>query len=139
MNEQEFENFIKKSLKTYGTPSRASLENVLTKLDENPVTKEGLARYTSQTATSNIISNKLTGIVNIWKSKRMILIPSFLILLFVGAFSLSPHNYASGQLLQLVEQGAKIEEPGVEDEDEILIDALDYPGIDDLSTIENEI
>jgi hypothetical protein len=141
MTEQEFETFIKQSQKTYGTPSRASFESVLSKLERNPVTEEVPTRYNTQTATSKIINNKLTDIIGIWKWKKAVLVPSFLILLFVGAFSLSSqgNKYANTPLLQLVEQDAQIEEPGLEDEDEILIEAFDSPGIDDLSTIENEI
>jgi hypothetical protein len=38
-----------------------------------------------------------------------------------------------------VEQDAQIEEPELEYEDDILIDAFDAPGINDLGIIENEI
>ena len=77
--------------------------------------------------------------MNIWKSKRIILVPSFLLLLFVGAFSLSSNTSGSSTLLKFVEQDAQIEEPAIEYEDDVLIDAFDTPGINDLGTIENEI
>lgn len=137
MNEPDFENFIKQTMKTYSTPSRSSLEHVLSKIDREPVTNNESVRYTTQTATSNIINNKVNEIINIWKSKRIILVPSFILLLFVGAFSLSSNSNSA--LLKFVEQDAQIEEPVIEYEDEILIDAFDTPGINDLGTIENEI
>ena len=77
--------------------------------------------------------------MSIWKSKRIILVPTFLLLLFVGAFSLSSNSSSSSTLLRFVEQDAQIEEPELENEDDILIGAFDDPGINDLGIIENEI
>lgn len=139
MNEPDFENFIKQTMKTYGTPSRASFEHVLSKIEKEPVTNTEAVRYNTQTATSNIINNKITEVMNIWRSKRIILVPSFLLLLFVGAFSLSSNTNKNSALLKFVEQDAQIEEPAIEYEDDILIYAFDTPGINDLGTIENEI
>jgi len=139
MNEQEFENYIKQTMKTYGTPSRASFEHVLMKLDEEPVTDTASVRYIRKTATSTIINSKIADIMAIWKSKRIVLVPTFLLLIFVGAFSLSSTTNRSSALLRFVEKNEQIEEPEVLDEDEILIDAFDAPGITDLSIIENEI
>lgn len=137
--QEEFENTIRKNIKVIDLPSRESFARVLSSLSDLPVTKEPETRYTMQTATSNIINNKINEIMAIWRSKRIILIPTFLLLLFVGAFSLSSNTSSSSTLLRFVEKDEAILEPEVIDEDEILIEAFDTPGINDLSTIENEI
>lgn len=136
---EEFENNIRKNIKTHDLPSRESFAYMLSSLSDSPVTKEPEVRYTIQTATSNIINNKINEIMAIWRTKRIILVPSFLLLIFVGAFSLSSNTSSSSTLLRFVEKDEAILEPEVIYEDEILIEAFDAPGINDLSIIENEI
>jgi hypothetical protein len=139
MDKEEFENNIRKTLKGTGTPSRASLMYVLRKIDEN-VTDEASMRYNNKTETSNIIINKLTAVFDIWKSKRLILIPSLIVLLFVGAFSLSPRNAKNNlSLSELVEQDSQLDESGLDYDDQTILTSIDEPSINDLSTIQNEI
>ena len=138
MKKEEFENLIKRSLKAAPLPSRASLMYALRKL-EDPVTEEEVVRYNRKTATSNIINNKIADILSIWRSKRIILVPSFIFLLFIGAFSLSPHSKKIDySLSELVEQDSRIEEI-VDYDDTIFLTSFDEPSINDLSTIQNEI
>lgn len=136
MDNQEFENNIRKTLKGSGLPSRASLMYVLRKVEEN-VTDETSMRYNKETATSNIIINKLIAVFDIWKSKRLILVPSLILLIFVGAFSLSPRKNPT--LSELVEQDSLINEEVLDYEDQTVLTSLDEPSINDLSAIQNEI
>lgn len=139
MDNQEFENTIRKTLKTAPLPSRASLMYTLRKL-EDYVTESEEVRYNRQTTTSNIINNKFANILSVWKSKRIILVPSFIILLFVGAFSLSPHHIKQdSSLSELVEQDAGIGEESIDYDDSILLTNFDESFINDLSKIQNEI
>ncbi len=140
MDQQEFENNIRKTLKASESPSRASLMYVLRKIEEN-VTDEASMRYNKQTATSNIIINKLVAIFDIWKSKKLILVPSLVVLLVIGAFSLSPRSVTRTNLIlvDLVEKDALINEESVDYDEQSSITSFDDPFIDDLNTIQNEI
>ena len=140
MDQQELENNIRKTLKGSGAPSRASLMYVLRKIEED-VTNKASMRYNKQTGMSNIISDKLVAIFDIWKSRKLVLIPSLIALLVVGAFSLSPQSIMKTNLslTDLVEQDALINESGVDYDEQIVLTSLDEPYIDDLNTIQNEI
>lgn len=138
MDKQEFENNIRKTLRGSESPSRASLMYVLRKIED--VTDEASIRYNRKTETSNIIINKLIAVFDIWKSRKLILIPSLIVLLFVGVFSLSPRNTKNNlSLSELVEQDSLIEEMGVDYDDQAILTSLDEPSIGDLSAIQNEI
>jgi hypothetical protein len=140
MTDQEFENIVRISMKIQSEPSRDSFAHILKNLEESPVTKNEAVRYNIQATASHIINNKITDIIAIWKSKRIVLVPSFLLLLFVGVFSLSSHvNRYENSLQKLAAQDMVIEEPGVDDEDLIFSDVFDTPAIDDLNMIQNEI
>ena len=138
MDKQEFENNIRKTLRGSESPSRASLMYVLRKIED--VTDEASIRYNRKTETSNIIINKLIAVFDIWKSRKLILIPSLIVLLFVGVFSLSPRNTKNNlSLSELVEQDSLIEEMGVDYDDQATLTSFDEPSINDLSEIQNEI
>ena len=142
MTEIELEKIIRKTLYTSTTPDRVSFSNVLSQLPGIPVTKNNEMRYNKKTTTSNIINNTITEIIGIWKSKRIILVPSFVLLIFIGAFSLSPKNRSNSQnsaIIHLAEQSELIEEPGIDTDDEIILTSFDEPAINDLSTINNEL
>ncbi|MEK7106185.1 MAG: hypothetical protein AAB895_02400 [Patescibacteria group bacterium] len=140
MTDQEFENIIKKSFKTSAVPSRESFTRALSSL-ETPVTKNGEMRYNRQTGQpSNIINNKFASFIAIWKSRRIVLVPSLVLLLFVGAFSLSGQSGKYNlSIEQLAQRDAIIEELDFVDEDEALLSELDEPYIDEFSTIQDEI
>lgn len=134
MTNQEFENTIRETLKTDETPNRVGFAHMLSQL---PVTETAEVRYTRETATSNIIINIQTSISAVWKTKRFVLIPSLILLLFVGTFSLSPRSHVSRNTLaiqKLAEQDVSIEELNSDTEDQILLTSFDEPGITDLST-----
>lgn len=139
MTDGELEKIIRDTLRTSDTPSRDSLTHVLSAIDA-PVTKNAFMRYNVQTATSNIINNKIADIVSIWKSKRIILIPSFILLFFIGAFSLSTHHSTYDPvILDLAEQSANLEEQGVDYDDQVILTSFDEPDMDDIGTTTNEI
>ena len=140
MNQQELENNIKLALKGSETPSRASLMYILRKI-ENNVTEDQNVRYNKKTVTSNIINDKLVEIFNIWKSRKLVLIPSLIVLLVVGVFSLSPQNIVRKNLTlaELVEQDALLYEENIDYDEQIILTSLDEPSIDDLNSIQNEI
>lgn len=140
MNQQELENNIKLALKGSEAPSRASLMYILRKI-ENNVTEDQNVRYNKKTVTSNIINDKLVEIFNIWKSRKLVLIPSLIVLLVVGVFSLSPQNIVRKNLTlaELVEQDALLSEENIDYDEQIILTSLDEPSIDDLNSIQNEI
>lgn len=139
MTDIELEKIIKETLHTDTLPNRDSLANVLSKI-ETPVTKNNVMRYNIQTVTSDIIINKIVDIVSVWKAKRMILIPSLVVLFFVGAFSLSTHSLRyNSVILELAEQSVATEEQGIDYDDQVILSSFDEPDIDGLDTITNEI
>lgn len=141
MNEREFENKIKDALKINTYPDRESFKLFISSLETRDVTKNESMRYNTQTATSNIINNKFADIITVWKSKRIILIPSFLVLLFVSAFALSSHSKnSSSEILKIAEQNENLEESEIyEDEDQVILTNFDTSDIDNVSNITNEI
>lgn len=139
MNDQEFENIIRKGLKTNAIPSRESFARTLSML-ETPVTKSEEVRYNRQTATPSNIINKFASFIAIWKSRRIVLVPSLILLLFIGAFSLSGQTPKYNlSIEQLAQRDAIIEELDFVDEDEAILSELDEPYIDEFSTIQDEI
>lgn len=140
MDQQELENNIRKTLKASEPPSRASLMYVLRKIEDNVTEAENM-RYNRKTGTSNIINDKLIAIFDIWKSRKLVLIPSLIVLIVVGAFSLSPQSIVRTNLslTDLVEQDALISEEGIDYDEQVILTSLDEPSIDDLNTIQNEI
>lgn len=140
MTDQEFENTIRKVLKTDSSPDRVTFAQMLSKLKEIPVTEDNVFRYTTETATSKIISNKITNLIDAWKSKWVILVPSFILLIFIGSFSLSKqtgkYNLSIEQLAQQIETMEA--EEVVDDNEEQIIDSFDKQAIDDFSLIQNE-
>lgn len=140
MTNQEFENLIKESLKTDTLPSRGSFSHVLSSLENHPVTKSKEVRYTNKTVTSNIIINKFADIVSIWKSKRLVLVPSLVLVLLVSIFSLSPYSFLHNESLQtLAERDALIEELENDVSEDEILTSFDVPDINDLGIINNEI
>lgn len=141
MTDTELENIIRTTLKSEVTPSRVSLSHTLSKLEDLAVTETEASRYTTQTK-SNIISNGITDILNIWRSKRIVLVPSLILLLFVGAFSLSPRQASNNNqsLQQLVAQDELFEDLGVDNDgdwdNETMLTSFDDPAINDLSAIQ---
>lgn len=141
MNEKEFENIIRKSLNVSEAPSRGSLTNVLSSIsNEENVTKESLVRYNKQTATSNIINNKLIGIIAIWKSKRLVLIPSLVLVIIVSTFSLSPRYMLSREsVAYITAQDESIEMLGNDTGEDMVLADFEIPDMLDLDTLTNEI
>lgn len=139
MEKQEFENFIKKTLNNTDIPSRASLLYVLRKLDTS-VTENKEMRYNSKAATPNIIINKITDIIGVWKSKRLILIPSLVLIIFVSIFSLSPRNFLYRKSLQnIAEQDRLIEELVYDTDTDLVITSFEDTDTNDLGILNNEI
>lgn len=140
MTDQEFENIIKEKMRTDATPDRASFARALSQLN-NPVTENKNLRYNSiQIKMSNIINNKVASFIAIWRSKRVILMPSLILLLFIGAFSLSGQTGKYNlSIEQLVQQDALIEEVDIIDDDPINLTSFDEPYINELSAIQDEI
>ena len=144
MEMEKFEEQLKKSLlcAVKGiNPSRESLSRAL--FDSNVqspyVTKSPYVRSNVWTATSKIISNnKLADAVAVWKSKRIILVPSLVLLLLVGTFSLSTHSSAESQIQSLAEQNEQIEEPGIDDDDQMILSSFEDPAVNDLSATNYE-
>jgi hypothetical protein len=139
MNDKEFEKLMKDSLESGRTPDHASLTRLLNKLSD-PVTEQRDMRYTRVTATSNITSNTVADVLKFWRSKRIILVPSFVLLLLVGIFSLSPHASASDRaILKIAAEDQTLGEQEVDDDDIIMPSDFDSPALDDLSNTQNEI
>ncbi len=141
MTNPELENLIRVSLKSGPRPSRASLLYTLKTLSlPQIVTENKKIRYTKETVWPNIINNRIAGIVSFWKMKRILLIPSFILIFFIGIFSLSPQATPhESNLRQLVEQDELIEEPGIDYDDQVLPTSFDEPSLNDLSVMQNEI
>lgn len=141
MTDQEFENIIKNSLKTNANPDRGSFSHLLSILN-NPVTEIKQVRYSIQTPTSNIISNRITSFISIWRSNRIILVPSFILLLFIGIFSLSMHTTTYGSSIeQLAQKDESIKELAIVDDDDpaLFLTGFDEPDINDLSILQYDL
>lgn len=142
MTDQELETTLQTALTPRNTPSRESFTVMLSELPTSPVTKQTEIRYTTQTATSNIINNILVQIVSIWKSNKvLLLVPTCLVFLLVGAFSLSPRITAYTQnraLLQLAEQDASIEALGDDTDDQVILASFDESDSSTLDIQPNE-
>jgi hypothetical protein len=140
MNEQELENKIRSLLKTDLKPSKSSLKEALFSISDETVTKKDEVRYNGRTLKSSIINNKITEIIGVWKSRSIVLVPAFILLIFVGITTLSPHSaQANAKAIQkIADQSETIEEPGLNDEDEVIIADLDSSIVDDLSSTTNE-
>lgn len=138
MDNQDFEKIIKKSMQIKAEPDRGNFQYLLSKIDNN-VTHEENVRYNRQTAKpSNIINNYLTEFMAIWKSKRIILVPSLILLVLVGSFSLS--NLAKPSINRIAQEDISIEELDVvDDEDLTTLTSFEDQIFDDLGTIQDEI
>lgn len=143
MNEKDLENLIKKAMKIEESPEPSSLYKVLSSLEDSEVvTVWNVKHYSISTKVSNIISNGVANIVDVWRSNRaVILVPTFIILFFVGAFSLSPTEARYNKnIIKLAEKDAIIEEPFINDDvDQIVSTLFDSPAINDLSKLQDEI
>lgn len=138
MTDQELENKIKKILKTDINPDRANFTRMLNQLPDIGKEKYNEFSYIQDKNRSSI-NNNIANVFNIWKSKRIVLVPSLILLLIVGAFSLSPQTGQYNMTIQqLAEQNETIEEPGYDIDDQ-LIYTLETPAINDLSLTQNEI
>lgn len=138
MNTHDFEKIIRESLNTQAIPHRKSFAILLEKLPDNPVTKNAKIRYTRETWLSNIINNT-ASLVTFWKSKQMLLIPSLMLVLFVGIFSFFPKSAQYDQTIPLLAQeDERIEEPGLDLDDTVNIAFYDTPAINELATTTNE-
>ena len=140
MNNQEFENIIIKEFKKESVPDRVSFSRLISNLDV-PVTENEKVRYNRQTAKPfEIINNTIAEVIAIWKSKHIVLVPSLILLLFIGTFSLSgqasKYNLSIGELAQ---KDALIEEIDAIDDDATTLSVFDDQAIDELSTTKNEI
>lgn len=136
MTDKEFEKIIKERLSIHDKPNRASFAYMLSQL-ESPVTEKEDMRYTRETGKpSQIINSKITYFISVCKSRRLVLIPSLLLILFIGAFSLSQHTRTYDQSIeQLATQDESIQEPSSIDDDEIILTNFDDQALDDLSNI----
>ena len=141
MENKELENRIKKVMNLEIKPDASSLNFILSKFEEDKtVTKEKTKRYYIWTAMSNIINNKNTDIVDIWKSKRLILVPSFILIFIISVFTLSPYSsFGNKTIIKLAEQDTLIEEQYVNEDDTVVNTLFESPEINDLSTLQNEI
>lgn len=139
MNEKEIENLIKNAMKIDEKPEIYSFSKVLDEIEINSVTNKNNNRYYIKTEMSKITINKFTKIIDVWKSKRLIFVPAFVFLMFVGAFSLSFVKLNSNEkIIKLAEQNA-IEETYKNEEDYMPIALFETPAINELGTITNEI
>lgn len=137
MNDIEFENLIKKTLHQSEIPNRDSFTRLIQALPEPIVTKNNSIRYTIRRA-SNIINQTINELIMAWKTKNIILVPTFLLLIIVGAFSLSSRKPYDEVILDLATENQTIEDEGIMDE-ELLITDLDSPEMDELVTQQNDI
>lgn len=140
MNNNELENNIRKALKINEDPSRVSFAYMLSQLPEDNVTKYEEVRYTKKAATPNIINNKIAEILGICKSRRIILIPSLALAIFVSIFSLSPHRVLYSESLQHIAEQDEIIEGLVDDTDtDVIVTSFDNTDTNDLGILNNEI
>ncbi len=140
MNDEQLENLIRNQSKIDqkgNIPSREVLSRILYSLPESPVTISALNRYGLEKSMSNIIIN-LKEFLHIWRSKKIILVPSFVLIVFIGLFSLSSHVSKSNSVLGLAEKNEAIEEPGLDYDDQVILTTFDNSNIDELNVIQNE-
>jgi hypothetical protein len=131
MTDKDFENIIKDSLKISATPDHATLTTLLSKLDTQAV--GDLEIHHDQRAS-------LLDIISIWRSKRIVLIPSFMLVVLVGIFTLSPRagKYDSG-IAGLLIQDELIEKESVNYDSQISLPVIESKSFDSLNAIQNEI
>ena len=137
MNNTELENLIRKTLCTTETPSRESFTRLIKTLDEPAVTKKFSMRYTIR-RVSNIINQTIKEFTMAWKTKNIILVPTFLLLIVIGAFSLSNRKPYDEVIMDLAVENQLIEDESIMDE-ELLVTDLDSPEVDELITQQNDI
>lgn len=137
MNNTEFENLIRKTLHTTETPSRESFTRLIKTLDESTVTKTFSMRYTIR-RVSNIINQTIKEFTMAWKTKNIILVPTFLLLIVIGAFSLSNRKPYDEVIMDLAVENQLIEDESIMDE-ELLVTDLNSPEMDELITQQNDI
>jgi hypothetical protein len=142
MNKQEFEKILKNTMQIKAKPARDSLERALSKLEIDTVTESEDVRYNRQTATpSYIINNKIADFISVWKSRRIVLVPSLILLLFIGTFSLSGSTLTHDKsILKLAQQDGSIEEADIVDDysDLVTLTSFDDQTIDELGTTQDE-
>ncbi len=131
MNDKDFENIIKDSLKISDTPDRTTLTTLLSKLDTETVGDSEI--HHNQKAN-------LLDIISIWRSKRIVLIPSLMLLMLVGVFSLSPRaaKYDNG-IAELLVQDEVIEREAINYDSQFALPTLDNKSLESLNAIQNEI
>ena len=143
MIDQELENKIRKTLSLSDKLDRQAFEHTLSILEGSLTTKSPGMRYIEVTTKSNVIYNKIAYITSSWKSRRIILLPSFLILfiIFIGTLGapLSSKLHGKQTLEQIASESEEIEGTGMDTDDQVIITSFDEPSIDELSTIQNEI
>ncbi len=137
MTDNEFEIYIEKSFKTDETPDRMRFWHTLQGLSQSTVTKPILVRYTIRRA-SNIINQTIQEITMAWKTRNIILVPTFLLLIFIGAFSLSSRKPYDEVIMDLAVENQTIEDESIMDE-ELLITDLNSPNMDELVTQQDDI
>ncbi len=142
MKEQEIENLIRKTFKLNTKPSEESFSKLLFEIKENPTFLNNTSsRHSFLVTMSNIIRRRSTEFTNTWKNRRAyVLVPTFIVLLVVGAFSLSPsENSYSRSIIKLAEQNESIKEPVVKAEEPLAYTMFYSSTINDLNKLENEI
>jgi hypothetical protein len=87
---------------------------------------------------SNITNQTINEIIMAWKTKNIVLVPTFLLLIIIGAFSLSNRKPYDEVILDLANENQTIEDEGIMDE-ELLVTDLDSPNMDELVTQQNDI
>ncbi len=131
MNDQEFENLIRKNLKQTDLPDRASLKFALEHIEVN-TEKEFLP------IESPFV--KVSEFAKIWKTKRAILVPSLIVLIVVGIYSLSPSRAKNdASIKDLVVQDESVEESGVDYDDLAAPTDLNEPAVIDLTSSTNAL
>ncbi len=134
MNDKEFEDLIKESLKISEKPSQVSFSHMLSQLSEVPSDKKMM--------TPNTMINGVGEIINIWRSKRLVLIPSLVILLFISALTIYPRG-TNASLQRLVAKDVLLEEQlydsAWEYDDQTVLSDFDNDVIEELNQIQNDI
>lgn len=140
MNNEEFENNIKNAVYANATPHRTHFKSTLSMLGEN-VTKSATMRYRDAVykLQKNIINN-VQYVVESIRIKRIVLVPSLILVLVIGGFSISSQTTNANKTLErLAEENETIEEPGIDLDDSIILTSFDAPAVNDLSNNQNEI
>ena len=143
MNKEKIEDKIKDLLiksEMNIKPDRDSLFQVLDKISDTDVTEMKNIRY-YYCKVSNIISNNFTQFMHNWKTKRVVLIPSVVLILIIATFALSSRVPFATSAEKLVEKNDAIlfsDLDTYEEEYEITSDVFEDPAIDELSAIQDE-